>query len=198
MWKQVQFLFNLFLAYFLVFQEIEFSMKKYLAGFFLVSLVFIASCSKDNLTPITTLNVRLTNHLDSTKDVSLDIRDIKVSIDDDTAWLSLKPNAGVYNLTDYKNGIDTSIASGKVQATHIVNQLRLAFGSNNTIKVNKQVLPLIINTNSINEQMLIEVGAKMNREEETVTLDVSSASTIKETVDGNFVLTPVITIKKNQ
>jgi hypothetical protein len=174
-------------------------MKKYYAEVLVTILLvlFVATgCDKINLQPTSTLNVKLTDSRSITQALNLDVKEVKFSLENNSEWRSLTPKAGVYNLSTLKSGQDTLIASGNVPATNIIKQLRLVFGENNTIQINKQTVPVTIASGTANSLDVL-VGVKMNKNIETLTVDFDAATTLVETSDGKFELRPVLKVKAN-
>jgi hypothetical protein len=179
--------------------KIKFSMKGRYAEILVTILfaIFVAlGCDKVNLQPTTNLNIKLANSQLTQQEINIDVKEVTVNLEGETEWISLKPKAGVYNLLNLKNGNDTLIASGDVSATRIVKQMRLILGDNNTIEVNKQYVPLSIATKTGNS-LDVMVGAKMNKNLETVVIDFDAATSINKTADGKYELNPVLKVKSN-
>src|SRR5689334_6029008 len=89
--------------------------RKYLLGFgalVLGILVFVA-CSKDNSKGTTNLKINLTDNPYNATEVNVDIREVKVKVVD-SSWINLPTVAGIYNLLNFQNGVDTSLAQGIV------------------------------------------------------------------------------------
>src|SRR5579872_6881207 len=99
-------------------------------------LVFTA-CRKSNSTEgNATLEVHLTDAPGNYDAVYIDVEKVEVNVSSDTGtgsgWQTvtmLRP--GVYNLLDFRNGIDTVLASSSFPAGTL-SQMRLTLGSNNS------------------------------------------------------------------
>src|SRR4051794_39711015 len=72
--------------------------------------------------------------------VNIDIQSVEVKTSNG-ATINLNVNAGVYNLLNFSNGVDTLLAYGDIQ-TSTVSQVRLILGSNNTVVSNGNTFPL--------------------------------------------------------
>jgi hypothetical protein len=162
----------------------------------LFAIFVVPACDKVNLQPTTNLNIKLTDSRLTSQDINVDVKEITVNLEGENEWISLKPKTGVYNLLNLKNGKDTLIASGDVPATGIVRQMRLILGDKNTIQINKQALPLNIATKTGNT-LDVMVGAKMNKNLETLVVDFDAATSISQTADGKYELNPVLKVKTN-
>jgi hypothetical protein len=164
--------------------------KSVLASVLVLSVVFIA-CKKESRT--STLHVRLTDAPAEWEEVNIDLKEVKVNFDNDTAgWISLPTKDTIYNLLDLQNGLDTLIAQGTVPSTTL-NEIRLVLGDNNTIKSNGQVYPLTIPSGS-SSGLKIKVRRKLNADLETIVLDFDAGASVKEEQNG-YKLRPVIIVK---
>ncbi len=160
----------------------------------LASLAILTACDKANLDPVTQLKVRLTDAPINAQQVNVQIKEVRVNLEGDTAWTILNTPAATYNLLDYQNGKDTLIAQGNVHATSTVKELRLILGDSNTIKINNEVFPLSVPVSSLNGYKII-VNKKLNRNIENVILDFDAGLSVIELGKGNYQLNPVIKLK---
>lgn len=152
----------------------------------------ITACKKD--ADQTMLNVRLTDGPGDFQQVNVDIQEIRVKTSQDTAqWLLLPTNAGVYNLLDFQNGIDTLIATGPVPAVTL-KEVRFVLGTNNTIMVDSIIYPLV--TPSAQESGLkIKVDKNLAADLNTITIDFDASASILLQGNGVYKLKPVIRLK---
>ncbi|MBO9683624.1 MAG: DUF4382 domain-containing protein [Flavisolibacter sp.] len=165
-------------------------LKSVLTFVLVLSMVFLA-CKKESRT--STLHVRLTDAPADWEEVNIDLKEVKVSFDNDTAgWISLPTKDTIYNLLDLQNGLDTLIAQGTVPS-NTLNEIRLVLGDNNTIKSNGQVYPLTIPSGSASG-LKIKVRKKLNANLETIVLDFDAGASVKEEQNG-YKLRPVIIVK---
>lgn len=170
------------------------SMKEIMKGTFIAWVFFIiAGCDKTNIKPITQLKIRLTDAPINAQEVNVNIKTVRVKLSDDTAWITLRPNSGVYNLLEYKNGKDTLIAEGVVPATKFINELQLILGDSNTIKIDNN--PYALNLADASGNIKILAYSKMNKNIETITLDFNAALSVTEFAKGSYQLKPVVSIK---
>jgi hypothetical protein len=159
-------------------------------------LIFTA-CHKSNSSEgNATLEVRLTDAPGNYDAVYIDVEKVEVNVSSDTGTSSgwqtvtmLRP--GVYNLLDFRNGIDTVLASSSFPAGTI-SQMRLILGSNNSVVVNGQSYPL--KTPSAQQS-----GLKFNIHATLTSgilyrlwIDFNAGSSIVTTGNGGFILKPVI------
>ncbi len=103
-------------------------------------LVFlIPACSKDS-SDKAHLSVRLTDAPALYDAVMVDIQGVEIK-GEGGGLVMLNTNAGIYNLLDFTNGMDTLIASGDLDVGTI-SQIRLILGPDNSVVVDGVVYPL--------------------------------------------------------
>jgi hypothetical protein len=169
------------------------------ASIFMAATVFtFTSCQKDN-GETTTLQLRLTDGPGDFEEVNVDIIDVKVKFSDDTlandGWVDLNVNPRVYDLLRLQNGIDTVLATGNnIPQNAILKEIRIYLGTNNTVKVNGQVYPLVLNSGD-HPKLKIKVSKKLQATFETVVIDFDAGLSIKQEGNGTYRLIPVIKIK---
>jgi hypothetical protein len=160
-------------------------------------LLILAACRKSNSTSgQSTLEVRLTDDPSPYDAVYIDVQKVEVNVSADSGATSgwqtlplLRP--GVYNLLDFRNGIDTVLASVNLPAGTL-SQMRLTLGSNNSVVVNGQSYPL--KTPSAQQS-----GLKFNIHATLTSgivyrlwIDFNAGSSIVTTGNGGYILKPVI------
>lgn len=164
--------------------------KFVLASLFILSMVMVA-CQKESST--STLHIRLTDAPADWDEVNIDLKEVKVNFNNDTAgWVSLQTRDTIYNLLGLQNGLDTLIAQGTFPS-NTLNEVRLVLGDSNTIKSNGQVYPLTIPSGSTSG-LKIKVHKKLDATLETIVLDFDAGASVTEEQDG-YKLRPVITVK---
>ena len=173
--------------------------KKIFSGLIIgviLSMIF-ASCGKENKNtePNTeqTANVSfyLTDDPAEYDAVYIDIQQVEVTMEGRAAVALHPVRPGIYNLLDFRNGLDTLLLRADLPPGKI-SQVRLILGSNNSVVVNGQSHPL--NTPSAQES-----GLKLNLHEEfaaggsyVVWIDFDAGKSIVETGSGKYNLKPVI------
>ncbi|MFA6128925.1 MAG: DUF4382 domain-containing protein [Bacteroidales bacterium] len=148
----------------------------------------VSSCNKDPKTyPV---NVRMTDVPGPYTEVNIDLKEVELTGNDGNA-VTMDVNAGVYNLLDFSNGMDTLIATGGLDVSEI-QQIRLVLGSNNTVVVDGVSHPL--STPSAEQSGLklqvhqtLEAGVLY-----TVLLDFDANKSILVEGNGSYKLKPVI------
>jgi len=160
-----------------------------------LALTLIYACKKDeNATGKTQFHVYLTDGPGDYQQVNVDIQQVRIKTSDDTSqWLDLQTNAGVYNLLDFQNGIDTLLAMGPVPALTL-KEVRLVLGPNNTVM--KDSILYDLDTPSAEQSGLkIKIDKNLGFTTDSLTLDFDAAASIVETGNGKFILKPVIKVK---
>jgi hypothetical protein len=163
-----------------------------------ITIGFIA-CSKSD-TGKTDLRVRLTDAPMDLDSIFVDIREVRVKMGDDPAdslndngWVTLATRAGIYNLLQLQNGVDTLLATGTVQ-TGYVKEIRFILGPNNrvvdTFKVSH---PLVIPSGG-ESGLKIKINKRLNATLETLLIDFDTDLSIKKENSG-YKLRPVIKLK---
>jgi hypothetical protein len=99
----------------------------------------VSSCEKDNDKEVAHLTVKMTDAPANYDAVMVDITGVEVKTNG--GLIMLIPEAGIYNLLDFSNGLSTLIATGDLEAGN-VSQIRLILGANNSVTVDGIVYPL--------------------------------------------------------
>ena len=107
-----------------------------------IGLLFLqfTSCETEKDNDKTHLTVRMTDAPANYDAVMVDVKSVEITGSGGTAVL-LNTNAGIYDLLDFSNGLDTMIASGDLEAGS-VSQIRLILGTDNSVVVDGVVYPL--------------------------------------------------------
>lgn len=162
---------------------------------FLATLfVFIFfACKKDGNTT-TDLRIHLTDAPYDASEVNVDIKQVRVNLrDDSSGWIDLETNAGIYNLLDFQNGIDTVISQAIVP-TGTVKEIRFVLGTENSIKINSDVYPLTI-PSGYESGLKIKVNKKLSAGLDSLVIDFDAALSIFQEGTGDYKLKPVLKIK---
>jgi hypothetical protein len=159
------------------------------------ALLSFASCSKsqeDSSDGVSTLSIRMTDAPGNFDEVNVDIQGVEVKGPAGGA-VSLNVNAGIYNLLNFVNGLDTLIASGSIQSGTIT-QIRLILGSNNSVKVNGQVYPLSTPSAQQSGLKLLVNQTLVPGVSYMLLLDFDAQQSIVEQGNGQYSLKPVIRV----
>jgi hypothetical protein len=160
-------------------------------------LLTFAACRKSSSTSGTgRLEVRLTDAPAPYDAVYIDVQKVEVNVSGDTGtskgWQTLPLlRPGVYNLLDFRNGIDTVLASTDLPAGTL-SQMRLVLGNNNSVVIGGQTFPMA--TPSAQQS-----GLKFNIHAQLTSgivyrlwIDFNAGSSIVTTGNGGYILKPVI------
>jgi len=71
-------------------------------------------------------------------------------------WVTLDIHPGVYNILNFRNGLDTLFATGQFPSTTEVKKVRITLGSNNSVVFNGQTFPLVVKDQ--NNMIVIKLG----------------------------------------
>ncbi len=161
----------------------------------LISVLFLFSCSDEN--PITNpvsevspleFKLFLTDCPFEAEEVNVEI--VKVSLEDyDGNVEELTTNAGIYNLLEFTDGVDTLLASGSISIEDI-KHINFELGENNTIVVEGETFPLELKNGNI-------VKIKVNLDQidnDDYLIDFMACTSIIRNNNGYF-LKPVIKFK---
>ncbi len=157
-----------------------------------IGLLFLqfTSCDSEKDTEKSHLTVRMTDAPANYDAVMVDVKSVEIIGNGGTTVL-LNANAGIYNLLDFSNGLDTMIASGDLEAGSI-SQIRLILGTNNSILVDGVVYPL--STPSA-EQSGLKLQVNQTFEpgvDYYILLDFDANQSVVKTGNGAYKLKPVI------
>lgn len=165
---------------------------RYLIPVAIVTSLAIACKKDDNNT--TDLRIRLTDNPYNATEVNVDIKQVRVNLQDDsTGWVNLETRAGIYNLLDFQNGIDTLIAQSIVP-TGTLMEVRFVLGSENSIKIDNTLYPLAIPSGS-ESGLKIKLNKHLNAHTDSLVIDFDAALSILQTGTGEYKLKPVLKIK---
>lgn len=163
-----------------------------------VSAIVFISCNKNGSNGGGTghLEVRLTDDPSMYDAVYIDVQRVEVNVSGDSGvtggWQNVSLiRPGVYNLLDFRNGVDTVLAAGDFPAGKI-SQMRLVLGNNNSVVIDGK--PYDLKTPSAQQS-----GLKFNIHA-TLTdgivyrlwIDFDAGRSIVTTGNGGFILKPVI------
>lgn len=147
------------------------------------------SCSNDSSGNYP-YKVRMTDAPGPYSEVNVDIRSVEVTGNNGETVL-LNTTAGVYNLLDFSNGVDTLLATSVLTDAE-VKQIRLILGSNNTIVRDGITYPL--STPSADQSGLkLLVNQTLQADiENAILIDFDANNSVVETGSGTYKLKPVL------
>jgi hypothetical protein len=159
-----------------------------------ISLALLIGCQKENSNGSTNLKIRLTDNPYNATEVNVDIRQVRVNFGDDSSgWMDLDTHAGIYNLLDLTNGIDTLLAQGIVPAGNL-KEIRLVLGEENDITIDSVNYPLTIPSGG-ESGLKIKLNKKLHEGTDSLLIDFDAALSILQTGTGEYKLKPVLKIK---
>lgn len=145
-----------------------------------------------NTSKKTLFNIRMTDAPLNVEEVNVDLQLVVIKGSNTADSIQLGTNAGIYNLLDFQNGIDTLIASATI-TLDTVKQVRLILGEENTIKVDGVIHDL--KTPSAQQSGLkVKVDLPLDSlNVYNLLLDFDAEESVKENGNG-YMLKPVIKI----
>ncbi len=170
----------------------------------LSSLFLFQACSKDNMgsgeTPAEqgAIKVSLTDLPGPYPEVNVDIRQVRVHVAGNAGnegWVDLPTHAGVYNLLDLQNGIDSTIVDSTLVPAGKMTQIRLVLGPNSTVMTSDSVIHDLKVPSG--EQSGIKLVGELNvpvNHALHVLIDFDAAASIVEKGNGEYSLKPVIKV----
>lgn len=160
-------------------------------------LTVLYACQKEKNGGTTNLKIRLTDNPYNATEVNVDIRQVRVKMSDDSlsddGWINLNTYAGVYNLLDLQNGIDTVLAQGVIP-TGSLKEVRFVLGSDNSIVIANTSYPLTIPSGS-ESGLKIKLNKQLHANLDSLLIDFDAALSIIQTGTGEYKLKPVLKIK---
>lgn len=161
----------------------------------LLMVLGFGACKKDNnptnSNGSATVNMHLTDGPSVYDHVYLDIQQVEVTMESGSAVTLTPVRAGIYDIMQFRNGLDTLLVRATLPAGTI-QQIRLILGDNNSVVVNGNSYPM--NTPSAQES-----GVKLNLHQTFVAngsydlwIDFDAGKSIVETGNGGYKLKPVI------
>ena len=168
--------------------------------FFLIAagVITFVGCSKNSSSGssgTSSMSVYLVDGPAAYDKVNIDIQSVQVKSSTDVSesdWQSLTiPRTGIYNLLDFKNGLETLLGTIQLPAGKI-SQIRLILGPNNSVVVGGATYPLTTPSAqqsglklAINADLVAGVDYK-------IWIDFDAARSIVQTGSGSYILKPVI------
>ena len=158
----------------------------------LAALLFTACKDESENTPMSKLNVRMTDAPGNFDEVNVEIRGVEVT-GPGGKNVNLNINPGVYNLLDFVNGKDTLIASGDIPAGQ-VSQIRLILGGNNSVMIDSIVYPMATHSAQQSGLKLQIHNTFAAGVEYMLLLDFDANQSVVDHGNGTYSLKPVIRV----
>lgn len=154
----------------------------------------LSGCTKDNANG--RIMIRMTDAPGPYQQVNVEILQVKVSMDSPSGdnWVDLPTNAGIYNLLDLQNGIDTTIVNLTTIQSGTINQMRLLLGSNNTVMVDSVLHPMKVPSGTQTGIKIVTPIHVSNTNLTNVLIDFIADKSVVESGNGDYHLKPVIKV----
>jgi hypothetical protein len=163
--------------------------------FLFVGLIACSESDDENVnTPVaySNLSIRMTDSPGNFDEVNIDIEQVRVKLSDQN-WINLQTDSGIYNLLDFRNGIDTTIASGSVPSGAI-EQIRFVLGDSNSVKVDGITYDLKVPSGSSSGLKLKVTENLAPQLSYSILVDFDAAQSIVITGNGKYILKPVLRV----
>ena len=168
------------------------TMKKIILALTVVvsTLVFYSCNSDSSESGSYTYKVRMTDAPGPYTEVNVDIQAVEIT-GGNGQTVTLNTTAGIYNLLDFTNGVDTLIATSTLTDSR-VNQIRLILGPNNTIVADGVTYPL--STPSAEQSGLkLLVNQTLQADiDNNILIDFDANASVVQTGNGTYKLKPVL------
>jgi hypothetical protein len=170
-----------------IMKKILFPLLLLVAGF-----ILFESCRKNN--GQAKLAIYLTDDPANYDEVNIEIKEVLVNVSNSGGenWKSVAITPGVYNLLDFRNGLDTLLGSIELPAGK-VSQIRMVLGSNNSVKEGTKVYEL---TTPSAQQSGLKFNVQVELQEGVnykLWIDFDAGrSVVKAGNSGKYILKPVI------
>lgn len=142
------------------------------------------------------MQVTLTDSPGDFEEVNIDIQGVEIHRaegNQNSGWVSLDINEGVYNLLTLANGLDTLLGEADLPSGRL-SQIRLVLGSNSTVKIDGNVFPLTTPSAQQSGLKLLVQTQMSPGVNYVVTLDFDAARSIVLNGSGGYKLKPVIRV----
>lgn len=154
---------------------------------------FILLACQKNENGNSNLKIRMTDAPAALEEVNIDLEQVNIKFEKDSgSWTSMQTNAGIYNLLDFQNGVDTLIAQGNYPQES-VKEIRLVLGPNNTVKEGGTIYPLRIPSGS-ESGLKIKINRRLRTGLDSLLIDFDAHLSIRKEGD-HYKLRPVIRLK---
>ena len=149
----------------------------------------ISACKKDTVQSSYPYQVKMTDDPGPFSAVYIDLQGVEITGSGGAVMLNV--HAGIYNLLNFSNGLDTLIASGTLHDAD-VQQIRLILGTNNSVVIGGLSFPL--STPSADQSGLkLQVHQTLQADIlYSVVLDFDANKSIALEGNGTYKLKPVI------
>lgn len=172
----------------------------------LLILITLVSCEIIDTPPqddkkddigLTQIQIRLTDEPIDAQEVNIDLKKVIIKGDGETEEFELTTNAGIYNLLDFQNNVDTMIANATLDMEKIT-EIRFVVGDSNSIMVDDIMYDLTIPSGSqsgLKLKVNLEVGSYSIVE---LLVDFDAEKSVKKQGNGVYKLHPVLKLRESK
>jgi len=157
-----------------------------------VLVACVIACKDKEEGGFATLRVRMHDQAIQYDSVNVEVLQVRVHHDGE-GWITLDTEAGMYNLLDFQNGLDTLIVPPQQIPSGHISQFRLILGDDNYVVVGGVAHDLAGSSQD-------ESGLKLNLHEEidadedyTIVVDFDASQSVLLQGNGTYRLKPVLT-----
>jgi Domain of unknown function (DUF4382) len=161
-----------------------------------ILILLLLGCKKENSNAgKQKLKIYLTDNPVNFQAVNIDIQKVEVKVEVDSAgverefWETLKIRPGVYNILNFRNGVDTLLAEGFVTRGEI-KKLRITLGNRNSVIVDNVTYPLTLKK----PEVIIDIDdiSEINPSEFKINIDFDACGSVIRINNNQFELRPKI------
>lgn len=160
-------------------------------------VLLLLGCKKENSTTAgkQKVSIYLTDNPVNFQAVNVDIQKVEVKIEVDSAgierefWESLSIRPGIYNLLNFRNGVDTLMAQGFI-TTGEIKKIRITLGKQNSVVIDSVSYPLTLKKPDV----IIDIDdiKQINPAEFKINIDFDASGSIIRLNNNQFELVPKI------
>lgn len=178
-------------------------MKNFLG---ILTLVLVFACSKSDFVSVSPAKIANFYLSDCSQyrsmpdsiafqQLNIDLQLVRIKTNSDSGgWQDLLTNAGIYNLVDYQDGLDTLISTGVILADTI-KELRLILGEDNSIMVDSVLHDISIPSGSQSGlKIKFQPGYALSGID-SLMIDFNSQASVHQVGNGAYKLQPVIHVE---
>ncbi|RMG54628.1 MAG: DUF4382 domain-containing protein [Bacteroidetes bacterium] len=160
------------------------------------SLFILFACQSPRVDPSqkqVMFHLHLTDNPGDYQQVNIDLQEVRIKMADSSGWQTMDTYAGIYDLLQLQNGLDTLIVADSLPAGE-VDQIRLVLGPNNSIMVDSLLYGL--DTPSAQQSGLkVKINKVLVQDSlNAVILDFDAHQSIVARGNGSFGLKPVLRV----
>jgi len=173
---------------------------KLLLGVALLSMILlVSSCNEDqsfqpDFSRYTLFSVSLTDNPTDLQEVNIDLKSVVILGEGERQTLELDTEAGIYNLLDYQDGLDTVIAAEVIELDFI-KEIRLILGDNNFVVTSGgEEFPMKVPSGSqsgLKIKTCVDLTETMEYE---LLIDFDADKSVVRQGNGRYLLKPVIRV----